>query len=410
MTLNRVGVIAYHASPLAEPGTGDAGGMTVYIRAVARALAARGVSTDIFTRSSRPAKAQELSPGVRVIGIGAGPRRPVAKETAPAHLAEFVAGVRAYRAAHRLDYDVIHSHYWQSGVAAVHLCAGSTLHVHSSHTLSLVKARSRPGGREPGFDARLRAEVQVVSAADALVASTLDEVNALSSLYGAPPGKVACVAPGVDHSVFHPGDRYAARAALGVGREALVLYVGRIQPLKGIDLALAAASEVSNAVERDVVMLVVGGPSGPQGDAELARLQRLTGSLGLKGRVRFVGPQPHDRLPVYYRAADVVVVPSHSESFGLAALEAHACGTPVVSTAVGAAADVIAHGESGFVLDERDPSSMAGYMKTILSDRDDFGAKSLEQARDFAWESTAEALQVLYSRLVRDSLREACTS
>lgn len=409
MDVRRVGMIAYHSSPLAEPGSGDAGGMTVYVRGAARALGELGISTDIFTRASGRGSVEELWPGVRVVPIDAGPRRPVAKETAVAHLADFVAGIRAFRTVTRAAYDVWHSHYWQSGLAGIHLASANVPLVHSSHTLSLVKSRFAPGSDEIAEEARVRTELQVTARADVLVASTKEEGDALARLYGVDPGRITRIAPGVDHDVFKPGDRVAARRAIGAGDEALLLYVGRVQPLKGIELAIAAAAEAANAVERGIVMLVVGGPSGPEGDAEFARLHALAASLGVADRVRFEGPQPHDRLPLYYRAADVLLFPSRSESFGLAALEAHACGTPVVSTAVGGARDVVLHGHSGFVIDERDPSLAAGYIKTVLAEPDSFRRQAFRQSRAFSWNATADALGTLYSCLLREQLPEVCT-
>ncbi|MGH2809011.1 MAG: glycosyltransferase [Actinomycetota bacterium] len=413
-TLKRVAVISYHSSPLHEPGSGDAGGMTVYVRELAEQLAAVGPVTDIFTRADGDGRpVVELFPGVRVISIPAGPPEPLDKEELTAHIDEFVAGVRAFAASQRIRYDLVHSHYWQSGLVAKQLAhAWSVPFVHSNHTLGKVKNRMLAPGDVPEPLSRLKGEMDVIAASDVLIASTDEELEHLAGLYGADRDRLKTLHPGVDHRLFTPGDRGEARRQLDLGNEAVLLYVGRIQRLKGIDLALRAVEQLVPALDRPLKFLVVGGASGRGGDAELARLKSLASELEIDEHVRFVGAQPHPKLPAFYRAADAVVVSSHSETFGFAALEAHACGTPVVGTAVGGLSHVVVDGGSGFLIDTRDPSILAARTKTLLSDADladHFSRAAVTSAGRFSWERAAEEFLELYECLVREDSPEACT-
>lgn len=410
----RVAVVSYHSSPNHEPGSGDAGGMTVYVRRLAEALSAQGITTDVFTRSTDETRSPLLlSPGVRVIPIEAGPRVALPKEELQQHLAAFVAGVRAFALANRISYDLIHSHYWQSGLAASELARSWSIPlVHSHHTLGRVKNRFLAPGDDPEPDLRLVGEAEVIGAADVLVASTDDEQNQLACLYGASHDRLKTLHPGVDHGVFRPLDRAAARAELGLGDQAVMLFVGRIQRLKGIDLAIAALAELVPALDREVRLVVVGGASGRGGEAEVRRLRDLAVDLEVAQHVEFAGPQPHDRLPVFYNAADVVTVCSHSESFGFAALEAHACGTPVVGTAVGGLSHIVRDGRSGFLVGSRDPSVFAARLKTVLSDADlqaEFSRQAIASAAGSSWPDTAAKFVELYECLVRERFPEACT-
>ncbi|MFN2389997.1 MAG: glycosyltransferase, partial [Actinomycetota bacterium] len=255
-------------------------------------------------------------------------------------------------------------------------------------------------------------EDAVIGAADVLVASTDDEFRQLTWLYGAAQDRLKTIHPGVDHDAFHPGPRTEARAEIGLGDEAVLVYAGRIQPLKGIDLAIRAVEQLVPTLHREVVLLVVGGASGSGGDRELARLGRLARDLGIERNVRFAGPHPHGRLPTFYRAADLVVVCSHSESFGLAALEAHACGIPVVGTAVGGLSHILRDGESGYLVDSRDPAVFAARAKTLLADdelRARFGVAAARRSRRFSWTSTAGSFLALYECLASERLPEVCT-
>ena len=410
----RAAIISYHSSPLLEPGTGDSGGMTIFVRELTGALARKGVGTDIFTRNtgSHPLT-KELSPGVRVISLDAGPRAPLSKRELPEHLNEFTDRIRAFSTTQRLKYDVIHSHYWHSGLVGSALSAvWDTPLVHFHHTLGLVKNRYLAPGDEPEPNIRLAGERSVIEDADVLVASTDEEWGQLSCLYGAPHDRLKIIHPGVNHEVFSPGDRGAARRELDLGDELTVLYVGRIQPLKGLELAIRSVEQLVPALDRPLTFLIVGGASGPRGNQEVDRLKRLAVELGLEEVVRFAGPQPHSRLPNFYRAADALVVCSYSESFGLAALEAHACGTPVVATPVGGLSHIVSDESSGFLVDTRDPSIFAGRLKTLLADkhlRSSFSAAATCAAAGFSWESTAETLNTLYECLIEERQPEFCT-
>ena len=412
--VRRVAVISYHSSPLTEPGSGDAGGMTVYVRQLAAALAGAGVRTDIFTRAAQGSRRiVELGPGVRVVSIDAGPPALVPKEELTGFTGDFFDGVRAFSAAQRISYDVVHSHYWQGGLVGQSLAAAwGVPFVHSHHTLGLVKNRYLAPGDDPESQARLEAEAAIIEAADVLVASTDDEQRQLACFYGARHDALKTIHPGVDHSVFAPGSRREARAQLGIGAEPVVLYVGRIQRLKGIDLGLRAFAEARARIGGEATFVIVGGASGRAGELEVERLHSLSRELGVSDHVRFEGPQPHHRLPTYYRAADVVAVCSHSESFGLAALEAQACGLPVVGTAVGGLSHIVHEGMSGFLVGTRDHSVFADRLVQLLSDgtmRESFGAAAAASAARFSWETAAGSFLELYECLVKEDAPEVCT-
>jgi D-inositol-3-phosphate glycosyltransferase len=411
----RVATIAYHSSPLIEPGAGDAGGITVYVRAVAAEHAGRGIHTDIFTRAVGPgSRITRVTPDVRVISIAAGPERSLPKEALPDYVDEFVAGVGAFAALQGTAYDVVHSHYWQSGLAGLALSERwKAPLVHSQHTLGRVKNTFLSPGDAPESARRIAGEDEVIGRADVLIGSTDEEWRQLSCLYGAPHDRLKVVYPGVDHTRFKPGSRMRARARLGLRPDsAVVLYAGRIQPLKGLDVALGAIAQVADTLEREVVFVIVGGPSGPVGDREVARLRTLARDLGIGSRVRFEGPQPHRDLPSYYRAADALVVCSRSESFGLTALEAHACGIPIVATAVGGLTHVVRNGTSGWLVAEATPGAFAAKLETLLADdagRRSFAHAAVESARRFTWGRTAGELLELYDCLVASREPELCT-
>lgn len=413
--VTRVAVLAYHSSPLAAPGSGDAGGMTIYVRELAQAHERLGVHTDIFTRATGGVRrVVTLSDRVRVVSIQAGPERPLPKERLPEHIDEFAAGVRAFATMQRITYDVVHSHYWQSGIAGIALARMLDVPlIHSQHTLGLVKNSFLPPGDSPEPQVRLEGEGRVIAEADVLIASTDEEWQQLSCLYGASHDRIKTIHPGVDHRAFYPENRRAARRQLSIDPDdAVMLHVGRIQPLKGLELAVRAAHEVLPTLGRNLTFLVVGGASGDSGRRELDRTVSLIESLGLGDHVRFAGAVAHDELPIYYRAADVLTVCSHSESFGLAALEACACGTPVIATAVGGLSYIIKHDESGFLLTERDPSAFAAKLKLLLGDPalwDRFARRSQEAATGFSWDATAATSLELYGCLARERSPEVCT-
>ncbi|MDQ3901255.1 MAG: D-inositol-3-phosphate glycosyltransferase, partial [Actinomycetota bacterium] len=352
--VRRVAVLSVHTSPLDPPGTGDAGGMNVYIVQTAIRLARHGVEVEVFTRatSSGAPPVVELAPGVTVRHITAGPFEGLAKNDLPAQLCAFTAGVLRAEA-HREPgyYNVVHSHYWLSGQVGwlARDCWGVPL-VHSAHTLAKVKNAALAEGDVPEPHTRVIGEQQVVAEADRLVANTPAETAQLIDLYGADPARTVTISPGVDLELFTSGSQAVARTALGLPSDAVVLaFIGRIQPLKGPDVLLRAAAEMVSrepALRAKLRVLVVGGPSG-NGLAEPTAMHQLAAALGILEQVVFAPPQCGAALVRAYRAADVVAVPSYSESFGLVALEAQACGTPVVAAEVGGLPVAVADGVSG---------------------------------------------------------------
>jgi D-inositol-3-phosphate glycosyltransferase len=405
----RVATLSVHTSPLDQPGCGDAGGLNVYVTEVAKRLAERGIEMDIFTRatSSDSPATVELVPGVVVRHITAGPYEGLDKNDLPAQLCAFTSGVMREEASHEPGwYDVVHSHYWLSGqVGWLAKERWGVPLVHSMHTMARVKNASLAEGDAPEPALRAIGEAQVVAAADRLIASTGEEAAQLVELYDADPARVVTVAPGVDLDVFAPGDRRSARAGLGIAPDAIVLlFVGRIQPLKAPDVVLRAAAEllrVAPAMRDRLVVAVVGGPSG-SGLAEPEHLAKLAGSLGIADLVRFERPAPQSRLADYYRAADVTIVPSYTESFGLVAVESQACGTPVVAAKVGGLLTAVSDGVSGVLIDGHDAVDYASAICRVVRDRGvwaSLSAGSVRHARDFGWAATVDRLLDVYSTL-----------
>ncbi|HUR18746.1 MAG TPA: glycosyltransferase [Acidimicrobiales bacterium] len=396
-----------HTSPLAQPGTGDGGGMNVYVRQLASALARSGVECDVYTRASSPAQVAvaAVEPGLRVHHVAAGPLGPVPKEELVELVAEFTDGVSARLSG---DYapDAIHANYWLSGLAGHALKHELNVPLVSTfHTLARVKAE---GDEDPV--GRAQAEAEVMACSDAVLASCSVEAAQIAGLYDVGRDRIEIVPPGVDHAFFSPGHRPQARRALGLPAGPMLLFVGRIQALKGVDVAvgaLAALAAGSGPARDDAFLVVVGGPSGPDGMAEVARVRRMVTELGLVGRVRFVDPQPHELLSTYYRAADLCLVPSRSESFGLVALEAAACGTPVVAAAVGGLRTLVQHGTTGFLVENRDADAFARFAGDVLADpglAEGMSLAAAEDARRYTWSLAAGRLRQLCSRITARSL------
>jgi D-inositol-3-phosphate glycosyltransferase len=403
-TPRRVATLSVHTSPLDQPGAGDAGGMNVYIVEVSRRLAARGIAVDVFTRatSSDVPPVVEMSPGVTVRHVSAGPFEGLGKEELPAQLCAFTAAVLREEAQHEPGYyDVVHSHYWLSGqVGWLARDRWSVPLIHTAHTLAKVKNEALAAGDPPEPRARVIGEEQVVAEADRLIANTDEEARQLVRLYGADPARTLVVPPGVDLDRFAPGDRRAARRAIGIDDDAVVLlFVGRIQPLKAPDVLLHAAAQLladDPALRDRLEVHVVGAPSG-SGLAAPHQLEQLATTLGIAERVRFHPPQPPERLADHYRAADVTVVPSHNESFGLVALEAQACGTPVVAAAVGGLRTAVRGGVSGVLVDGHDPRDYATAVRAVLARRELLSAGARRHAGLFSWDRTADALVAAYT-------------
>ena len=402
---HRVAVLSVHTSPLEQPGTGDAGGMNVYITQTAIRMASRGIAVEVFTRatSSDLPPVAELAPGVLVRHVHAGPFEGLARDELPAQLCAFTAGVLRAEARHEPGhYDLVHSHYWLSGqVGWLARERWGVPLVHTAHTLARVKNAALADGDTPEPRIREIGEQQVVDEADRLVVNTAVEGRQLVDLYGADPDKVRAVAPGVDLELFRPGSRLAARAALDIPADAVVLaFVGRIQPLKAPDVLLRAAAELlaRKVVPREkLVVLVVGGPSGT-GLETPAALHELAAQLGIMDVMRFRPPQAGRALVDVFRAADVVAVPSHNESFGLVALEAQACGTPVVAAAVGGLRVAVADRESGLLVAGHDPGVWASALTEAL--RPDvasvLGPGAVAHASEFSWDRTTDVLITEY--------------
>lgn len=413
----RVAVLSLHTSPLNQPGTGDAGGMNVYVLETARELARRGVEVEIFTRattSSLP-PVQEAAPGVLVRNVVAGPFEGLDKRDLPTQLCAFTAGVLRAEAQHAPGYyDLVHSHYWLSGqVGWLARDRWSVPLVHTAHTLAAVKNASLAAGDTPEPRSREIGEQQVVAEADRLVANTEEERRQLTGNHGADPDRVDVIAPGADLGRYRPGGQAAARAKLGIDpAETVVTFVGRIQPLKAPDVLLRAAAEL---IDRDagsrLRVLVVGGPSG-SGLHRPESLIALASRLGIAEHVTFLPPRPPDSLADVYRASDVVAVPSHSESFGLVAIEAQACGTPVVAARVGGLGVAVRDGETGILVDGHRISDWAAALRAVVDDparRARLASAAPTHAAGFSWQHTADGLLATYRRAMLDWDAQAAT-
>ena len=375
--------------------------MNVYVRELGSALSQAGLECTTYTRADTEGLAPEVQvePGHKVVHIEAGPYH-LPKAALPEITDDFRRGVLDHIARTETP-DVIHGNYWLSGVVGHQLKHDLEVPFASTfHTLARVKAEG--GDPEPSW--RDRAEAEIIHCADAVCVSCDEEAQQFRRLYGDVQGRVEIVAPGVERAFFAPGDQAGARAAIGLPSDVpILLFVGRIQPLKGPDVAIRTLAELGR---REAHLVIVGGASGDHGDVEAERAHALVDELGLHERVHFVEPQPHHILSTYYRAADVVLVPSRSESFGLVALEAAACGTPVVASAVGGLLSLVHDHETGRLIDGRDPHDYACAVASIIDDparRDAMGHAALEHSKNYSWGFAAARLRRLYSDL---SVRE----
>jgi len=371
--------------------------MNVYVRELVSALAQAGVECTTYTRATRPGLPDvvQVEPGHRVVHIPAGPYD-LPKEQLPSVIEQFGDAVVDH-IKNESPADVLHANYWLSGLVAHRIKHELDLpFVSTFHTLARVKAEG--GDMEPEW--RERAEAEIISCADAICVSCTEEQRQFLRLYGEPAGKIEIIAPGVEHAFFAPGERTGARNALGLPADApVLLFVGRIQPLKGPDVAVRSLAALNR---RDALLLIVGGSSGLEGDSEIAHVKRLITELGVESQVRFIEPQPHHILSTYYRAADAVIVPSRSESFGLVALEASACGIPVVASAVGGLLTLVDHGSNGFLVEERDPLLFAEHINDILDHPDRaalMGRRGADRARQYTWGFAAARLRRVYADL-----------
>jgi len=419
--VRRLAVLSLHTSPLAQPGTGDGGGMNVYVRELSTALARAGVECDVYTRawSAQLPATVAVEPGLRVHHVPAGPLGPVPKEALPALVDEFTDNVLGLMVrppghgghppvAEEAGFDAVHANYWLSGLAGHRIKHELDLPLVSTfHTLARVKAEASPeevSSDEP--HRRAEAEAAVMACSEVVLASCSVEAAQLADLYDTDPARIRVVAPGVDHAFFAPGYRPQARRALGLPADVpILLFVGRIQPLKGVDVAVRALAAMT--ARRDAHLVVVGGPSGPRGDEHLAQVEKLVTTLGVAERGHFVDPQPHELLSTYYRAADVCVVPSRSESFGLVALEAAACGTPVVAAAVGGLTTLVDDGHTGFLVDDPTPAAFAAAATAVLDDAllaERCATAAVVRARHYTWAQSAALLRATYEELAAERL------
>ncbi len=415
----RVAVLSVHTSPLARLGSHDSGGMNVYIRQLSEQLGRIGVGVDVFTRryDSRGPAVVEFAPNARLIHVKAGPTKYVAKQELVECLPEFVAGVKRFRDSQEQGYDLVHGHYYLSG------WAGSVLahcwrvpHVQNFHTLARVKNAALPQSATPESDRRISIEAHVMSTADHIIATSPTDKQEMVRFYGMSPQKVTVIPPGLDLKLFQPANRAAAKTSLGVAGKHVLLFVGRMDRIKGVETLLQATAELLKSDPRfELRLLIVGGDRQirvmDDASRELLRLRTLVANLGLKDAVKFVGPKEQLELPLYYSAADVCVVPSYAESFGMVAVEAMACGTPVVAAQVGGLQSTVVDGETGFLIPGHDPALFAARIRELIHSeelRRRFGQAGIERAQRYRWSSVARQLAATYLSLVsKPAAREA---
>ena len=399
MSVDRAAFISFHACPLAAPGEGKSGGMNVYVRELARALGNAGIQVDIFTRDHPEADTaiQQISPSVRVIHLPGGTPDTGLEDLFPC-LPEFVQAVLQFQQEHGLSYQVVHSHYWLSGWVGRSLAQRWAVpHVLTFHTLALIKIQSRAGEAEPLL--RGQVERELVASADRIVAFSPHERDAMMRLYQAEEANIELVPCGVDLSLFRPLDQAEARAQLGLNGGKVLLYVGRLEPLKGLELLLHTAAQLETC--EDVRVLVVGGNG--KADQRIDDVRRLAQDLKVDHVFDFVGRVDQEDLPLYYNAADVCVVPSFYESFGLAALESMACGTPVVATRVGGLSTIIQHGRTGYLKSWRCPEAFASSLEMIISNKKlqhSMGLAARRRAEGMGWDEVAARITDVYASVI----------
>ncbi len=403
----RIGVISMHTSPTASLGQNGNGGLNVYVREVATAFSDRGIATDIFTRRQSPddPAIESLSPLAPGINKPAG--RSHEKYSLYVLVPGFAAGVRAFAEREHLTYDMLYSHYWLSGEVACLLRAemGVTW-AHTAHTLGLVKNRTLASGARHEPALRIRVEGEIAQQADLLIGSTQDEADDLIRLYGADPDRVHVVAPGIDLATFQPFDRADARRKIGYGPGRLLLFVGRLERLKGVDVAIRALALLSDRDHEDLRLIVLGEDVRDGDGSEKERLKAVASAVGVRDRVDFLGSVAHHELPYFYAAADVCVMPSYSESFGLVALEAQACGRPVVASGVSGLRSVVRDEVSGYLIDGHDPAVYAERIGRLLSDPElaqQMGRRGRLLAQRFSWTRTADRLGSLFESAIEST-------
>jgi len=407
----RIAMLSYHTCPLATLGGKDTGGMNVYVRDLTKELGRLGIHVDVFTRSQDehvPHVVHELGFGNRVVHIPAGPEAPKSKNDIVSYIPEFVEGVKQFAIEKNIAYDVIHSHYWMSGLAAEALSAawGGTPIVHMFHTLGEMKNRVARSEDERAGEDRLHGERRVLRRADRIIVATLAELTQLRFLYRADSRKMIVIPPGVDVGHFYPIPSDEAKQFIGLKPEnRMILFVGRIEPLKGVDTLIQAMACLDLSLrsrESPVHLAIIGGEPhvGPADmSAEMARLQKLCDDLCMGGMVVFLGKRAQDTLPYYYSAAELLVMPSLYESFGMVALEAMACGTPVIASEVGGLGYLVQDGKTGYTIPDSDPEGLCEKLTSLLGDhelRDAMGRQAVEYSANYAWEEIAGQMIGVY--------------
>jgi D-inositol-3-phosphate glycosyltransferase len=396
-----------HTSPTASLGQNGNGGLNVYVREVASAFSDRGIATDIFTRRQSPddPAIESLAPLSRVIYLPAGSS--LDKYALYNEVPAFAAAIRAFAESEHLSYDMLYSHYWLSGEVACLLRADmGVAWAHTAHTLGLVKNRTLASGARPEPALRIRVEGEIAQQADLLIGSTADEADDLIRLYGADPGRVQVVAPGIDLVTFQPFDRSEARRKIGYGPGRLLLFVGRLERLKGVDVAIRALALLRDRDHEDLRLIVLGEDVRDGEESEKERLKAVASASGVRDRVDFLGSVAHHELPYFYAASDVCVMPSYSESFGLVALEAQACGRPVVASGVSGLRSVVRDEVSGYLIDDHDPAIYAERIGRLLSDPElaqQMGRRGRLLAQRYSWTRTADRLGNLFEGAIEST-------
>jgi D-inositol-3-phosphate glycosyltransferase len=413
----RIAMLSYHTCPLATLGGKDTGGMNVYVREITRQLGAMGIHVDVFTRSQNehvPHVLHDLGYGNRIVHIRAGSEYPLPKKELVTYLPQFVNGIYEFADNKGISYDLIHSHYWMSGIAAIQLKNkwGIPI-VNMFHTLGVMKNRVAQSPEEVEGEYRIEGEREVLKAADKIIAATTAEYAQLLWLYQADVNKIMVIPPGVDICKFYPIPADEAKEYIGVppcGR--MLLFVGRIEPLKGLDVLIEAISIMRQDdvwKENPFCLAIIGGEpdeSDEQDNIEMSRIKALSENYGLQDFVTFLGKRSQDSLPYYYSAAEAVVVPSQYESFGMVALEAMACGTPVVASQIGGLAYLVQDGVTGFTVPVDDPVELANRLSSLIKDpnlRDRMGKQAVQAAQDYTWDKIASKLVAVYDGLLNNS-------
>jgi D-inositol-3-phosphate glycosyltransferase len=399
----RIAVISMPPTPTASLGQNANGGLNVYVREICTAFSERGISTDIFTRrqSVDDPSVEHLAPLSRVIYLPAG--KGLDKYSLYNEVPSFAARIAEFAAEEKIAYELLYSHYWLSGEVACLLRPRlATGWAHIAHTLGKVKNRTLAAGARPEPDLRIRVEGELAQQANLLIASTPDEAHELIEGYGANPDRVYVVPPGVDLATFQPMDRGAARREIGYGTGRLLLFVGRLERLKGVEVAIRALGLLRDRQHDDVRLLILGEDSHEGEESEKERLKAIASEVGVRDRVDFVGSVAHHELPYFYASADVCVMPSYSESFGLVALEAQACGCPVVASGVSGLRSVVRDEVSGYLIDEHDPAAYAERIGRLLENSElaqQMGRRGRLLAQRFSWTRTADRLEGLFEQV-----------